>query len=49
MGYDPVHIDVLAMRSGDNVMTLSAQLLDLELQGHIETLPNGHIQRLSVN
>ena len=49
MGYDPVHIDVLAMRSGDNVMTLSAQLLDLELQGHIETLPNGHIQRLSLN
>lgn len=49
MGYDPVHIDVLAMRSGDNVMELSAQLLDLELQGHIETLPNGQIQRLVVN
>lgn len=47
IGYDPVHIDVLAMRSGDNVMTLSAQLLDLELQGHIETLPGGMIQRIA--
>ncbi|MBC3875934.1 DNA-protecting protein DprA [Undibacterium sp. LX15W] len=47
IGYDPVHIDVLAMRSGDNVMTLSAQLLDLELQGQIETLPGGLIQRVS--
>ncbi|WP_395008755.1 DNA-processing protein DprA [Undibacterium sp.] len=49
MGYDPVHIDMLALRSGDNVMELSAQLLNLELQGHIETLPNGQIQRLVAN
>ncbi len=49
IGYDPIHIDVLAMRSGDNVMELSAQLLDLELQGHIETLPNGMIQRINAN
>lgn len=49
IGYDPVHIDVLSMRSGENVMTLSAQLLDLELQGHIETLPSGLIQRIALN
>lgn len=49
MGYDPVHIDALAIYSGEDVMTLSAQLLDLELQGHIETLPNGMIQRICAN
>lgn len=49
IGYDPVHIDVLAMRSGDDVMALSAQLLDLELQGHIEVLPGGLIQRINLN
>lgn len=47
IGYDPVHIDALLSRCGENVTDLSAQLLELELQGYIETLPSGLIQRLS--
>ena len=47
IGYDPVHIDALLARSGENVTEISAQLLELELQGYIETLPGGLIQRLS--
>ncbi len=47
IGYDPVHIDHLALRSGIDLADLSAQLLTLELQGLIETLPSGMFQRVS--
>jgi DNA processing protein len=48
IGYDPVHIDALAVRSGIRIHDLSAQLLDLELQGRVEVLAGGLVQRLRV-
>ena len=47
MGFDPVHPDVLAQRSGLGAGTLNAELLTLELDGRIELLPSGMYRRLS--
>ncbi len=47
MGFDPVHTDTLAARSGLDAAELNAQLLNLELEGWIECLPGG-IYRLLV-
>ncbi|MET3138840.1 DNA processing protein [Undibacterium sp. GrIS 1.2] len=46
IGYDPVHIDMLAERVGMDAGSLSAQLLSLELDGHIEQLAGAMIKRL---
>jgi DNA processing protein len=47
MGYDPVALDVLARRCELDAAGLSAQLLDLELAGHIEMLPGALYRRLA--
>lgn len=46
MGFDPVHVDLLAQRSGFDIATLSTQLLTLELDGLVERLPDGGYRRL---
>jgi DNA processing protein len=46
LGFDPIHIETLAGRSGQDIAALSAELLPLELAGRIEFLPGGLIQRL---
>ncbi|MDE2427627.1 MAG: DNA-processing protein DprA [Burkholderiales bacterium] len=46
LGYDPVHLDVLAMRSGIDAGSLNAQLLELELLGQVEALPGSVFRRL---
>lgn len=46
LGHDPVDLDVLAERSGEEVGTLTALLLDLELAQHVERLPGNRYQRL---
>ncbi|CAM4124989.1 DNA-processing protein DprA [Bordetella tumulicola] len=46
LGYDPVHPDLLQARTGLDIPTLTAQLLDLELAGHITRLDGGRFQRL---
>lgn len=46
MGFDPVHVDVLAQRSGFDIAVLSSQLLTLELDGLVERLPDGAYRRL---
>ncbi|MDP1710754.1 MAG: DNA-processing protein DprA [Gallionella sp.] len=46
MGFDPVGIDALCLRSGLTVSQLSAMLLTLELEGCIATLPGGLFQRI---
>jgi DNA processing protein len=46
IGFDPVSIDTLCLRSGLTVSQLSAMLLTLELEGRIATLPGGLFQRL---
>lgn len=45
MGYDPVAIDMLSARTGWSAADLQAQLLELELAGHVARLPGGWFQR----
>jgi DNA processing protein len=47
MGYDPVHIEVLSVRSGLDIAAMSAKLLEYELNGSIESLQGGMYRRLA--
>jgi len=47
MGFDPVDLNSLCVRAGLPAEQISAQLLRLELAGHIATLPGGLYQRLN--
>jgi DNA processing protein len=47
MGFDPVDIDALCVRAGLPAETIAADLLRLELDGLVATLPGGRYQRLS--
>lgn len=46
MGFDPVDMDTLCQRHGMDAATLSAELLNLELMGQVESLPGGYYRRL---
>lgn len=46
LGYDPLHLDILQARTGLDIPTLTTQLLDLELAGHIARMDGGRFQRL---
>ncbi|MFA6970859.1 MAG: DNA-processing protein DprA [Gallionella sp.] len=46
IGFDPVSMDELCLRSGLTVSQLSAMLLTLELEGRIAALPGGLFQRI---
>ncbi len=46
LGYDPMELDELSQRTGEDAATLSAQLLELELMGHVARLPGGRFQRI---
>lgn len=46
IGFDPIDMDNLLARSGLTIEALSAILLQLELEGHIATLPGGLYQRI---
>ena len=46
LGYDPVDMDSLCLRSGLTIEALSAILLQLELEGGVATLPGGLYQRI---
>jgi len=46
LGFDPVDVDTLRIRSGLTIAELSAMLLTLELSGHISTIPGGLYQRI---
>ncbi|MCC6916416.1 DNA-processing protein DprA [Nitrosomonas sp.] len=45
-GYDSADIDTLCIRSGLTVETVSAMLLNLELEGRVGSLPGGKYQRI---
>ena len=45
LGYDPVSLDALVARTGASTAELQAQLLELELDGHVSRLPGGLFQR----
>jgi DNA processing protein len=47
LGYDPVSLDALQARCGWSTARLQAQLMELELMGHVHRLPGGLFQRLS--
>lgn len=47
LGFDPLDTDSLAQRSGLTIAELSAILLQLELDGHIASLPGGLYQRIT--
>ncbi len=46
MGFDPVDMDTLCQRYGMDAAPLSAELLNLELMGQVESLPGGYYRRL---
>lgn len=45
LGFDPVNLDTLVARTGISTAELQAQLLELELEGHVSRLPGGLFQR----
>ena len=45
LGFDPVGLDALVSRTGISTADLQAQLLELELSGHVSRLPGGLFQR----
>ena len=47
LGFDPVGLDALVARTGISTADLQAQLLELELSGHVSRLPGGLFQRIS--
>jgi DNA processing protein len=47
LGFDAVSLDMLCARSGRGAAELQAQLLELELDGHVARLPGGLFQRLA--
>jgi DNA processing protein len=46
LGFDPVDLDTLCERTGQEAAALSAQLLALELDGRVERQPGGRFLRL---
>jgi len=47
IGFDPQALDVLSARSGLDVASLQAQLLTLELEGVVESLPGARYRRVN--
>lgn len=47
MGFDPIEINSLALRCQLDAATVNAQLLNLEMEGWIESLPGGLYRRLN--
>ncbi len=47
LGFDPVDMETLAQRSGLTIGELSAILLEMELDGHIASVPGGLYQRIT--
>lgn len=47
LGFDPIHLDALAARTGWSVAALGARLLELELAGQVARLPGGLFTRMA--
>jgi DNA processing protein len=47
LGHDPCNVDTLCRRSGLTAETVSAMLLQLELEGKVASLPGGRYQRVA--
>lgn len=46
LGFDPMAVDALVARTGQDAASVQVQLLELELQGRVARLPGGLFQRL---
>jgi DNA processing protein len=46
LGFDPVSLDALQARTGMDTPSLQAELMTLELDGHVARLPGGLFQRM---
>lgn len=46
LGYEPVDIDTLGIRTGFDIDNLNSYLLELELEGHVISIQGGRYQRL---
>ncbi len=46
LGFEPVTVDILAIRTGLTGESLGSMLLELELQGHIASYPGGRFGRI---
>ncbi|HET8705037.1 MAG TPA: DNA-processing protein DprA, partial [Pseudomonadales bacterium] len=44
MGFDPVPVDTLASRTGLSIPTLTQQLLELELEGQVQSCAGGFVR-----
>lgn len=49
LGFDPVSLDALQARCAMETATMQAQLMALELDGHVARLPGGLFQRVLAN
>jgi DNA processing protein len=49
LGFDPMGLDALVARTGLPTSQLQAQLLELELAGHVARLPGGRFQRIAIS
>jgi DNA processing protein len=47
LGFDPIGLDALLARTGLDTPTLQAQLMELEIHGHVARLPGGMFQRMA--
>jgi DNA processing protein len=47
LGADPISVEALCMRMHSSAQDMQTQLLDLELEGRVATLPGGLAQRLT--
>jgi DNA processing protein len=48
LGFDPVSLEALLARTGLDTAHLQAQLMELELDGHVARLPGGLFQRITI-
>jgi len=49
LGHDPATLDALLARTGESATTISARLLELELDGRVARLPGGLYQRRGIS
>jgi DNA processing protein len=46
LGFDPVNLDALVVRTGFKPEAVSSMMLILELEGHVQAAPGGHYSRV---
>ena len=47
LGFDPVDLDILVVRTGFKPEAVSSMMLILELEGHVQAAPGGRYSRVA--